>query len=321
MRNTIVKKEQLKDLLQKYWAGKASEKEKRLIEDWYDHFDQEDIPDEIILKSQDTGPRDRVFNQITTSNSKSRRLLPVHWYWAAAVVLFMVVSYVLWQNQPVDSVQWAQKVTRLGQKSKFELSDGSMVYLNAGSQLIYPKQFSANNRMVKLKGEAFFEVTNNPEKPFIVQTDSIKTTVLGTSFNINTFVNNTIKVTVATGRVAVGKFDAGKSWTELTPNQQLTYLSNENEYSVEQVELADWISWKDGKLNLANRDLADVLPELERWYGVNIILKNQALGNCQFQTELHKQSLQSLLEEFAFAADIKYEIKQDTVFLQGTGCN
>ncbi|NJN27833.1 MAG: DUF4974 domain-containing protein [Cyclobacteriaceae bacterium] len=318
-----MKKEHLTELLQKYVSGEATEDEKRTIEDWYDHFDQEDVSQEITEKFNPAN-KDRIFNQIISKTTPSQPTksfqLPVFWYWAATVALLIVFSFALWHHLPGDAVEWQHKVTQAGQKSKFELPDGSLVYLNAGSKLSYPKEFSNTRRLVQLEGEAFFEVMHHPKKPFIVQTNSIETTVLGTAFNINAYANQAIKVTVASGRVAVGKLKAEKPWKELNANQQLTYLADEDEYMVNQVEIAEWISWKDGKLNLANRNLATILPELELWYGVSIVLINPALGNCQFQTVLHNQSLQSLLEEFAYAADINYNIKQDTVFLNGTGC-
>ena len=151
------------------------------------------------------GPHERPARIFETPSGTSQKSAGVYWLKAAvAAVLLVLFAWVLYTtNKPGTApLELLVKETQRGQKSTITLADGSTVMLNAQSRLTYPRQF-AGTREVVLEGEAFFLVNHNPDKPFVVRSGRLQTTVLGTSFNIEAFPEKNIKVTVATGKVRV----------------------------------------------------------------------------------------------------------------------
>ena len=151
------------------------------------------------------GPHDRPARIFEKPSGTSKKSAGVHWLKAAvAAVVLILFAWVLYTiNKPgTVPLELLVKETQRGQKSTITLADGSTVMLNAQSRLTYPGQF-AGTREVVLEGEAFFLVNHNPDKPFVVRSGHLQTTVLGTSFNIEAFPEKNIKVTVATGKVRV----------------------------------------------------------------------------------------------------------------------
>jgi ferric-dicitrate binding protein FerR (iron transport regulator) len=153
------------------------------------------------------------------------------------------------------------------------LSDGTRVWLNAGSSLRYPASFasSAVNREVKITGEAYFEVAHDASKPFIVSKNDVSVTVLGTHFNVNAYDDESdIKITLLEGSVRVNK---GSNTGLLKPGQQAQVSSSVkvlNNTDVEQV-----MAWKNGKFSFNGSDIKTVMRELARWYDVNVEYKDE----------------------------------------------
>src|SRR5690606_25369938 len=146
-----------------------------------------------------------------------------------------------------------QLTTPNGGQYQINLSDGTLVLLNAASTLTYPAEFGENTREVILDGEAYFEVTKDPEKPFIVRTAKQRIEVLGTSFNINAYNNETTtKTTLLTGAVRINtstNTDTDGESRVLTPNQQSVVNDNQKAITVKQINPESAIAWKNGLFN------------------------------------------------------------------------
>jgi len=159
-----------------------------------------------------------------------------------------------------------------GNRSTIMLADGSKVWLNAGSRLIYPSRFVDRNREVFLVGEAFFEVAKNEEQPFIVNTPDIQIKVLGTQFNLSAYPEENIVQTVLTeGSVELewlngGIFDRS---TQITPDQMIVANKKEKNTAVYNVDTDYYTSWKEGYLTFNNSDLSRVVKKLERYYNLH----------------------------------------------------
>ncbi len=152
------------------------------------------------------------------------------------------------------------------------LSDGTRVHLNANSKLIYPLEFSDNNREVTLEGEAYFDVAHNARKPFIVHTDNKRIKVLGTSFNVRNYPNEASSmVTLVKGKVQL--LD-GQNNPELTPGMQS--ISKDGVTQVKMVNVEDFISWKDGLFVFNNDNLKQVASKISNWYDVEFDIKPSA---------------------------------------------
>jgi transmembrane sensor len=203
-----------------------------------------------------------------------------------------------------------------GQRSRILLSDSSVVYLGAGSKLVFPKTFIGTSREIDLDGEAFFEISSNPQMPFIVHTGNMQTKVLGTSFKIEAFTGAPFAVAVATGKIQVSeKNRAGlKSLAILTPGEQLTY--NNGNISQHQVMPADVIAWKNSLLTFNDKSLYEITRTLERWYNVRISFKNKTKAEETFTLTVNAStSIDKIFKVLASAAHFSYNIKNQEIVI------
>lgn len=171
----------------------------------------------------------------------------------------------------IASKEFMTLVTPRGGNYKLTLSDGTRIWLNAESSLRYPTSFSGKERIVELKGEAYFEVAHNSRQPFIVNTAIQKVKVLGTSFNINAYDNeNSTITTLVTGRVQIND-KTDRLLQLLTPLQQAS--NNGTDIQVENVDTDLYTSWKDGTFRFRSTPLPDALRQIERWYDLDVDYK------------------------------------------------
>lgn len=163
--------------------------------------------------------------------------------------------------------------TPRGKDYEVVLSDGTVVLLNADSKITFPTRFTGENRTVKLVGEAYFKVSKNKHRPFIVQTENLSTKVLGTEFNLKAYPHSDVNVTLIKGSVAVNA--EGKE-VMLKPGQNAEYNENK-EIEVTTVDTECYTQWKDGYFYFDNVPLIDVVRDLGRWYNVNVEIRNNSL--------------------------------------------
>lgn len=156
------------------------------------------------------------------------------------------------------------------------LSDGSKVWLNAGSSITYPVLFIGNERKVSVTGEAYFEVTRNAAKPFYVSMDELKVEVLGTHFNVNAFDDESeIKVTLLEGSVKVTATNQANSSKTIRPGQQAVFTQNNPLETRNSVNLEEVLAWKNNRFYFDNADIKTILLQLSRWYNVEVEYKEQ----------------------------------------------
>ena len=163
--------------------------------------------------------------------------------------------------------------TPRGKDYELVLSDGTVVLLNADSKITVPTRFTGNKRTVKLVGEAYFKVSKNKHRPFIVETGNLYTKVLGTEFNLKAYPHSDVNVTLIKGSVAVNA--EGKE-VMLKPGENAEYSENKD-IEVTTVDTEGYIQWKDGYFYFDNVPLIDVVRDLGRWYNVNIEIRNNSL--------------------------------------------
>lgn len=211
-----------------------------------------------------------------------------------------------------------KKRTSLGEKKTIMLPDSTFVKLNSGSELTYTVPFENKAREVNLTGEAFFEVARNVEKPFIITTGKVKTTVLGTSFDLKAYQDEEdITVVVTSGKVQVQRKDEGSNLdgVVLLPNEKVTLHKARGKMVKEACDPDDLIAWKDGKLVFRKAGFSEVLSELEKWYGVQIIRPEGLEVPGRFSGEFVDKSLQKVLDGLSFSHLISYELNGKIVTL------
>ena len=244
------------------------------------------------------------------------------------LIVALVCSWIIYSiNEPSGRLQsWMEIETLPGHKSTVTLMDGSTVLLNSCSKLIYPKQFG-DIREVVLVGEAFFMILKDEEKPFIIKSGKLTTTVLGTSFNIKAFQNENIEVTVANGQVIVApaidqvlKQEGHNLGQILSPNQQAVYDVTNNNLDMMEVDAEQLLVWRKGVLKFDHLIFEEAVKMLERWYGINIILENEKIGKCVLIGEFQNESLHAVLRTLEVALGIDYEFTAQGIVLRGKGC-
>lgn len=200
------------------------------------------------------------------------------------------------QKSEMDKETLNKVIVSYGKKSMIVLSDGTKVWLNAGSQLIYPAVFLNETREVSLVGEAFFDVVKNPEKPFIVKASDVNVQVLGTRFDISAYPEDKIIQTVLEeGKINLKYEDTGlfrrDHTIEMQPSQMVEFDRSSHETIRSVVKVCKYVSWKDGMLEFDRVDLNKALKQIERFYNVNIMLRDQQIGSFKISGKLDLKSV------------------------------
>ena len=207
-------------------------------------------------------------------------------------------------------------ITTVGGDYCFILSDGTKVWLNAESELDFPVDFVGKERVVRLKGEAYFEVKPDAAHPFIVETRGVRTRVLGTSFNIKAYDNEeSIFTTLLTGKVKVSAIGEENESVVLTPGMQSEWQENGQKMSVKKVNAENFTAWRQGAFMFDNENIMVVTRVLERWYGLKFIY-NENVHEHTFSGRLSKdEPLESILETLTFTGGPQFKIEKDVVYI------
>jgi len=238
--------------------------------------------------------------------------------WTTLVITALSVYLIMHFSKPDQQVfAFIERSNPNGQRSKIILSDSSVVYLGAGSRLKYPETFSAAKREISLYGEAFFEVTKNPKKPFIIHTGNVSTQVLGTSFKIEAFNGKALTVEVATGKVRVNRIKGNsiESLAILTPGQRVVYFRGKA--NTEGVDIAAVTGFKSSQLAFHNSSLLEICETLERWYNVKIIFKKRQKPMERMTLTMDATvSINKLLNVLSTAGKFQYNIKNNEITIR-----
>ncbi|MEQ9468258.1 MAG: FecR domain-containing protein [Ekhidna sp.] len=232
---------------------------------------------------------------------------------AASIALIAVIGIAFYFTNRAD-----QEYLIAGQVQTQTLNDGSMVTLNAQSELNYPATFSGETREVQLKGEAFFEVERNPEKPFIIRTSSVAVAVLGTSFTVRARESEkTATVVVASGSVEVShrgdkiRLEVGEKGILDKESGRLFKLVNND---------PNFLSWKTGKFTFANTPLSEVINVLDNAFTEKITLKEPSPTGCPVTVSFENQSLDSILEILKATLGLSIQKTKTEILISGQGC-
>lgn len=208
-----------------------------------------------------------------------------------------------------------QKSNPAGEKSKHFLPDGSIIFLNAASSIEYPKTFGTDARVVKLQGEAFFQVAKDVNRPFrVFLAEAFEVEVLGTTFNVNTNLKSPA-VALVEGKV---KVTAGKSGhaLELFPGQMAIFDTDQNAFTSTTFDVEYTTGWKDGYLIFKDAGLDEVIEKLHVWYGIDITVSNKSKsGDWSYTGTFKNESLEHVLLNMRILRDFKYVIKHDALMI------
>ena len=192
------------------------------------------------------------------------------------------------------------------------LSDGTTVHLNAGSKLTYPVRFAGKRRIVRLEGEAYFDVVADEEHPFVVQTHLGEVTVLGTAFNVNAYDNAPIYTTLVHGKVQFSSPNAEP--ITLLPGEQAIVSANGLEKRA--VNLEEYVGWVDGMYVFNNRPLGEIMKTFERWYDIQVYYKLPHLRDITYSGSLKRYgTINSFLDALELTGDLTYKISGRNILI------
>jgi ferric-dicitrate binding protein FerR (iron transport regulator) len=260
-------------------------------------------------------------SEIITLNSRNNNIRSsfyTSWRAAAAVAVLLVSTILmyLYFTKPAEIIVTAQD-------SNIEqlLPDGSVVSLQAGSQLTYPAKFRSGKRNVELRGEAYFKVAHDKSKPFIVASGDARVEVLGTQFNVNTHSSSgKMEVVLTTGKVSVYFKEKPESNVMLLPGEKAELITEQEQISKTTNSDPNYMAWKTRVLAFNNSSLGQVVNTLQNVYQKPITLADKQLSDCRVTASFNNQSLESVLEVIKQTLDL--QVKQDAngIEIGGNGC-
>jgi ferric-dicitrate binding protein FerR (iron transport regulator) len=204
------------------------------------------------------------------------------------------------QTSEEDSNTMNQLVIPYGNQSRVVLSDNTVVWLNAGSRLVYPTKFKDKTREVLLFGEAFFEVAKNPNQPFVVKTSNLDIKVLGTKFNVSAYAeDNLIQTVLNEGSVAIRRNGAKLFEDDLVikPNQMASFDKTSNDTKVSSVSADAYSLWTKGLISFEEVDFSRVIKQVERFYNISITFSDHQTEVIRISGKLDlKRSKEEVME-------------------------
>ncbi|MBQ6033124.1 MAG: FecR domain-containing protein [Prevotella sp.] len=203
--------------------------------------------------------------------------------------------------------------TPRGKDYHVKLSDGTEVWMNADSKLEFPEHFTGKQRKVKLQGEAYFQVTKNAAKPFIVETEFFKTTVLGTTFNVKAYSAKDANIVLIEGSVEVC---VGKNTKQLHPSQQ-AIINPSGTIALRSVDTYPYTQWREGFFYFENQSLFDIMQELGRWYNINIAFDDPQKMNTRLHFVAKRtDSLSTAIKNMNDLGVVDVELNSDAVVIK-----
>jgi len=321
-------KELLTNLINKFLNNRTTQEENDFLKAYDDSFDKESTPE--FSGNREKKLENEIFHRITSriqSDREEKVIRQIQFrtlLMAASIVLALGIgwlSYTQWNSilNIVSPIKYTELQVPSGKLSKITLADGTQVTLNAGSKLKYPNKFRGTLREVRLEGEGFFQVTKRPDQPFVVRTEKLHVQVLGTSFNIRSYKEDTrMEVSVVTGKVAVDSNEKGQS-VLLTRQQKASYSVATGKLEKGECDSSDEIAWQNGILNFRNNSMKEVARVLERKFDIDIQL-DANMENCNVYAQIGNEPVDLSLKALTRLMDAKLKKVNNTYHITGAGC-
>lgn len=322
-------------LLDKYLRGDCSSEETERIHAWLKELRNDDDRWRVKPAGEQQKYLADLYRNIESSiedgekRPRAKRIKVNLIRVAASLVLICGITLLFYRYKTNDTQYIVEKNATTGVK-ELHLPDGSLIWLNEGTTLRYPEAFGAESREVMLEGEAFFEVTEDKTRPFIIHSPGMRTRVLGTSFNVQAYkAGATARVVVVSGTVEVSLPEEAASRATvkesliLKANEMGTLSRSDKTLKGEKLRSTGrYTAWKDGKLIFRQTAMSEVVLRLEKALGLKIKLENPAIGRCRITGRFDKdQTAELTIAAICRSIEASYRISDGTVFIRGQGCS
>lgn len=326
-----MKKEQFRALVEKYLSGLATDEEIQSLLNYYHSFEQEasDYPE------TDTKELLQRARALMRQNELSKTA-PIPIKWLAAASILLVLSFMGWWTYQQYFLKETQEIfaTAKGEQRAITLSDGTEIRLNASSQIRYSKDFNGEKREITLIGEAYFNVSKDPERPFIIHTADMDIEVLGTEFNVKAYAEDeTTETALISGSVAIHQRSNPQEEIILKPmekfvlHRQVLAENHDGRVGEKPVESAKKIEtnilplnlgkndetqtiaetgWLQGRMAFRDERFSSIARTLERYYDIEISFEKPVTANYRYTSTFEDEDLDNLLQSLQEAEYFKY---------------
>lgn len=321
------------EIITRYLSNEADNEDKLFLEKWRKEnqeneslfqeynklWNKTDLASEIINidVNQEWQRFDAEIEKQTNEQTKKFSLKPILRIAATIVIITSLTFFGWYVTQQMSS----EKYLAQNNIKTIELPDGTKITLNHTSKLKYGKDFGEGNREVILEGEAYFDVAKDSTKPFIINAGNSIIEVLGTSFNVNAYKENSeVEVVVNSGVVALSSKKVPNEKIILKPGEKGELLKKTQKLNLEKNENANFLSWKTRKLIFENAPLSDVIKSLEKVYHKDFDIQSENIKDCTITTTFDNQNLKSVMLIIESTLDVTFKEEKGTISVAGPGC-
>lgn len=323
----------MKDTAFKYFEGRATEAEQEQLLNWLRKKENRIVFNSFRLdwkKSLESGRfpagGDESWQKLQAvlgqkSYNRWQETRRVQQFFRVAAIFFFVVAIgtLAWyftQQPPAIPETYTTVIAENGQISKVKLPDGSQVWLNSGSEIAYNNFFSAQNRDITLKGEAYFDVTKNEDLPLVVDCSGLKVKVLGTRFNVNAYAeNNSAEVVLEEGSVELLSTGAEDAFYRMEPNEKVELNLETRKYNTSVVNTRRYTSWREGIQNIYDLPMEEVVKRLEKRYNQQFELTPE-VKKLRYTFTIENESLEDILKLMERITPVKATQKEEVIKIE-----
>lgn len=313
-------------LMERYLKGEVSPEEKTKIEAWLETVRSKEAIDLELSQEEE----ERIFAKLTSRLSTEGDVVALdartrkgghQWILriAASLLIVCMLSYTAWYFAHLNNN--ALTVVARNGVEKIILNDGSLVWLRGDSKLIFYDKRDDGTRYSTFEGEALFEVSKDPEHPFILDCGGVKVRVVGTSFSIRTTIDM-IELTVLTGKVNLST-PSNADGVDVVTKEKVIFKSNGQieKLTTTPQEIILLTENTEYNMRFRNDGLDQVVRRIENKFNVEVEFPDEDIGNCRITADFTDTSLEASLQMIGEILDATYSIKDHTVTISGKGCN
>lgn len=320
--------EKQNNIVEKYIRGSISEEEYNELQQQIQNDSDSSVGDmlnecwqkDLNIHVMPRAAKERTRRQINEKIKKDMRRV---WFKrastiAASILIPVLIISTVYFYKEMDHYKQIPNIVSVnkGQRAGITLPDGTIVHLNSESKLTYTPDFNGKLREVVLEGEAFFEVTPNKEKPFIVKTSVFDVEVLGTSFNVSVYNDeNIVETALMEGKVKLTMQGCPSKPVYLTPSQKFIYSRSDRQGTISIMEGDTELAWKQGILAFSAEPLEEVFRKIERWYGVTMHYDKESLVNDNFTGQFKMISIQEMMNILHMHYNLKFKIENNDIYI------